>query len=99
RAGHVTGVQTCALPISQGEIATEPVARRTAAGGHTSARRDGADGLVPVPRRAEKPVPADRSAAWRARTALRISADDGRTARRGRSEERRVGKECSGREV
>src|SRR5260221_9864768 len=78
----VTGVQTCALPISARAIARKPA----------PARPDAADGC---PRR--EPVSADalprRPAARRCRS--RAEWRDRGTC--GRSEERRVGKECRSR--
>src|SRR3712207_8737914 len=70
----VTGVQTCALPISRGG------GRRGRRGCHETLSEEGY-----VTRRGGAPTAAGR---W-ARTAGR--------AQRGRSEERRVGKECRSR--
>src|SRR5687768_18215529 len=73
----VTGVQTCALPISR---------RRARRGAHWPACRA----------REARGLQAEAAAAWRARPRLRryrrLPAPD-----RGRSEERRVGKECRSR--
>src|SRR5690606_39653715 len=88
---HVTGVQTCALPISLAErkrsgksplpnlfvaMLSEPVARHKAAAAAADACRVGA-----VPDR-------------RARNAPRNKGSRGSPSRRRRSEERRVGKGC-----
>src|SRR5256885_13069092 len=75
----VTGVQTCALPISD--------ARRGAALGHRALGRDGPAGGPAVLLR---PAPAG---AWRCAGARHLEP----AAPAGRSEERRVGKECRSR--
>src|SRR5439155_14824123 len=77
RDGHVTGVQTCALPISRaGSVAAARSCRRsrrsTAARGAASAPRGAAPSRGTAGRRTPPP-----SRPWA-----------------GRSEERRVGKEC-----
>src|SRR5439155_4269068 len=82
RDGHVTGVQTCALPISD--------SRR-----HGSSRRATACWCFrdPTARRARRPSP---SACSRASPPPTAPAPSPRSPRR-RSEERRVGKECRSR--
>src|SRR5439155_11425186 len=72
RDGHVTGVQTCALPISrllEAAIAREIRPRRGHVGSSGDAQRRG----------------------------VRKRPSEGRVTLRGRSEERRVGKECRSR--
>src|SRR5207253_4850354 len=76
RDGHVTGVQTCALPIS-GTRSPSPARPRPA----PAPRKDS-----PAP-----PATASRSTPTPACDRARTSPD------RGRSEERRVGKECRSR--
>src|SRR5437870_12685554 len=74
RDGHVTGVQTCALPISRAHLPS--LLRAQGVSG------EGRGGVRPLPRRVRHP-----------RRAVRVAdADPDRQG--GRSEERRVGKEC-----
>src|SRR5207302_3056902 len=94
RAFHVTGVQTCALPISASHRAEVRAAHRGAGGRRRLPHLGGAQ-----PRRdhhAEKPVPL----MWRAPTlitaALAMAFGAGFLFL-ARSEERRVGQECSSR--
>src|SRR5207253_5879495 len=92
RDGHVTGVQTCALPIWKSAGVRCPLRRPGDAGGAARARRaDRVPRLRLVPKRT-----VDRE------VAMRETADfDATLARHGRgplrSEERRVGKGCRSR--
>src|SRR5207302_8378727 len=95
RVFHVTGVQTCALPIWA--FAGAPPVRRRAAPAPASA----------AARRAQHapPIPSRRAGVWRQRpgparapdTPLRAVRASAERARATRSEERRVGKECRAR--
>src|SRR5207253_6720359 len=89
RDGHVTGVQTCALPISGPGAVADQRFERTQPRGLSVDRRwlrpdRRADGLAYLVAAAgPKPVAGDDP------------QRDGRSRRGGRSEERRVGKEGS----
>src|SRR5690606_40514844 len=90
RVFHVTGVQTCALPISWATWTTTPPAR-SASGRRT--RCTGTTNDRPLGGRAHPPLAAP------ARPHLRPAGRSGRRrpaahAAVPRSEERRVGKEC-----
>src|SRR5207253_6720160 len=86
RDGHVTGVQTCALPIC---ISTAARGSPAPAGG--SAR-------LPAPAlRRGSTAPCCRRGSPIPRATRRHRGSPRRSAFRGRSEERRVGKESTGR--
>src|SRR5690606_41047606 len=82
---HVTGVQTCALPISS--LPQAPARVKPQRGGNAGRRR------VVAPQRCKESMPWAFPA-----TPTRIGKATSRPARAGwtrrRSEERRVGKEC-----
>src|SRR5439155_7174905 len=90
RAGHVTGVQTCALPI----YPRRPAALRPAspAASPAAAPQAARPRAAAVPPRAAAPLPRQRQATMADRLGEALLELDAITRRR--SEERRVGKEC-----
>src|SRR5439155_11040173 len=86
RDGHVTGVQTCALPISQGRLVHE----RLDVDDDVAPRQGAVHGFLDgVGRRVAL---ADRGPGWDADHDVRELPPRGLP--HSRSEERRVGKEC-----
>src|SRR3546814_11352966 len=96
RCALVTGVQTCALPISPDHPALE--AARAIAGSAPAAGGYGLGGMDLAPRAAGPPAarPCQRRRQHDAAARRRNADEPPDGARRGRirSEERRVGKEC-----
>src|SRR5438876_7380455 len=85
RDGRVTGVQTCALPISR----RQPAVRALAGGGSESLPRRAVGGAHPFRRQRDDRFPRrDNPGGAGARSAARARRSAGRV----RSEERRVGK-------
>src|SRR5690606_39466366 len=86
---HVTGVQTCALPILADAIEKKPDVAIFSAGGNTS--------LEWAPKFAEAGTTVvDNSSAWRMDPNIKLVVPE-INAGLLRSEERRVGKECRSR--
>src|SRR5205823_10015291 len=93
----VTGVQTCALPISQGSEVFDRSRLPPPGGARSSAaplgRRARRHSGLPA-RTGESPPPGEEVRRGRAAAARSLRGPE---ATRGRSEERRVGKECRAR--
>src|SRR5207253_5945157 len=87
RDGHVTGVQTCALPISR--CADDRLAARHVAGRDRAALREAVAESADVDERARLPV----ARRVRGIECVRGAGNDRRVSTLRRSEERRVGKE------
>src|SRR5690606_40310921 len=91
RVFHVTGVQTCALPISR-KAMTRPRARRAYRGHQTAAMA-----MVELtrlgPRAAARAMARISTGKERTRSLTRMRASSSQPPTKPRSEERRVGKE------